>query len=441
MKKNTVNKTTLYIKGMHCPSCDILVKDRFKECANVTEVKANHKNQTAEISYTGQLNTELLNKKIQPYGYSIAEKTTAQFQEPYLKRFTDAAAIGVILFIAFYFLQQFNILPNFSSAPSLSFVSAFILGLVASMSTCMATSGALFLATIGKLEKPVLPALSFTFGRVISYGVFGFIAGMIGKAFFTNAVLGSLLTLLVSVIMVLIALDMLKLISFSWVSSTSFTKPLFEKLRSKFMQRPREMAFLLGFITYLLPCGFTQSVQVYSLGLANPTQSALMMMAFALGTVPALLAVGVMSSFSRSAYYPIFVKVVGVVILFVGMGYVFNFTTLRGINFSKLISNNISVITQAGEEQDGYQVIRMSVNSAGYSPTEFTVKQGKPVKWIVNGKTNFGCQTILTAPQIGVSQYVKLGDNIITFLPNKVGDINFSCEMGMYRGQIHVVQS
>jgi sulfite exporter TauE/SafE/copper chaperone CopZ len=449
-KKSNIQKTTLYIKGMHCPSCDILVKDKFGECANVKSVKANHKTQTAEISYKGELDTEELNSKIQKYGYSIADEE-ATYEEPLIKRITDAAAIGIILFIVYYFAQQLDLLPNVGVSPQLNYLTAFILGVVASTSTCMATSGALFLATVGKLnskglsfKENIVPAVSFNIGRIISYGVFGFIVGFLGKALFVNFNLGPLLTLFVSIVMILIGLDMLRLISFSWVSSTSFTKSLFERLEHRFLKNPKQTAFLLGAITYLLPCGFTQSVQMYALGLADPVKSATLMMTFALGTVPALLAIGFLSSFTRSVYYPLFAKVMGIVIVFIGVGYLLTFASLRGVDIAKFMnqtSQKTVAFTQPIEQKDGYQIIRMSVDNKGYSPREFTVKEGQEVKWIVNGKTNFGCQTVLTAPQLGVSKYIQLGDNVITFTPKQSGDINFSCEMGMYQGVIHVINS
>jgi plastocyanin domain-containing protein len=44
------------------------------------------------------------------------------------------------------------------------------------------------------------------------------------------------------------------------------------------------------------------------------------------------------------------------------------------------------------------------------------------------------------APKIGVKMQLKPGENIIRFTPKKVGTINFTCSMGMYRGTINVVE-
>ena len=69
-----LKRTTIYIKGMHCPSCDILIADKFKEEKNIIEVKPDFKNQRVEIFYHGKLNKNILNQKIKSFGYQILDK-------------------------------------------------------------------------------------------------------------------------------------------------------------------------------------------------------------------------------------------------------------------------------------------------------------------------------------------------------------------------------
>ena len=309
----------------------------------------------------------------------------------------------------------------------------------------MATSGALFLATIGKNETSegkLIPALSFNLGRVLSYGAFGFAVGALGKTLALNSFFGSALTLFVAVWMVLIGLDMAKVISLSSIFSFSFTKRLFLSLESRFIKNPKKTAFLLGAITYLLPCGFTQTVQVYALGLADPVKSALIMMIFALGTVPALMAVGFASSFTKKPWYPMLMKAMGVVVFILGVGYFTNFLALYGIdlNVKNAFSANRNLDPNVTVE-NGIQVARMSVNSTGYLPNYFTVKKSMPVKWLINGENVFGCQGFLQAPKLAVVRVLQAGENVIEFTPNEAGTISFSCSMGMFRGAFNVVES
>ena len=440
----SVKKKTVYIEGMHCPSCDILVKDKFGECANVSSVKADFRTQKAEITYTGKLNNHDLNKKIASFGYSISDKKPAQ-KEPLAKRIFDAGSIAVILFIVYYFAKEANILPeSITQFTPTSYWAVFILGLVASTSTCMATSGALFMATVGNISegnsvKRIIPAVSFNLGRVISYGIFGYIVGFLGKSIAGNLHFGSALNIFVAVFMLLIGLDMANVLPFSSLSMFSFTKKIFEPLKKRFIQNPKQTAFLLGAITYLLPCGFTQTVQLYALGLANPVQSSITMMVFALGTVPALLAIGMATSFTKSKFYPVIARTMGVVIIMIGLSYVLNTMYLYGFK------PNIFISTASSEDknvvmENGVQLAHMSVDSRGYSPASFTVRKGVPVKWVIDGQNVFGCQGSLVAPKIAVQRTLEKGKNVIEFTPKEVGRIAFSCSMGMFQGEFNVVE-
>jgi sulfite exporter TauE/SafE/copper chaperone CopZ len=436
-----LKKATLYIKGMHCPSCEVLMEDKFKESPNIQDVKADFKTQKVELHYTGKIHTDVLNAKIQPFGYQIEDKSELmeeKQQEPFSKRFMDMGIIAIILFILYAIAKEANLIPDVNLGGNLNYLTVFILGLVASTSTCMATSGALFLATVGKQSsKNFVSAISFNVGRVVSYGFFGFAAGMIGSVLITNLKIGSGLTLFASLFMVLLGLDMARIISLGSVIPSGFTKNLFEKLEHRLIKYPRKTAFFLGAITYLLPCGFTQTVQVYALGLANPVESALTMMIFALGTVPALLLIGYFSSFTKTRYYPYFMKVVGVLVFVIGLSYFSNLLALYGIQINPF-SSQVSSLGSSSQMQNGYQVIKMNVNRYGYNPNVFTLKKGIPTKWVINGENVFGCQGYLVAPKLGIQKTLSYGENIIEFTPEEVGTINFSCSMGMYRGRFEV---
>jgi sulfite exporter TauE/SafE/copper chaperone CopZ len=441
----TYKKTTLYIDGMHCSSCDILVSDQFGKVKNVKNVCANYKNRTAEIDYEGDLNIAELNKSIGTFGYHIGKKPLAQ--ESYSKKLFEAGAIAVILGIAYFFAKELGILPEFSGTGKLSLSTVFLLGIIASTSTCMATSGALFMATIGKMNEEkgrgtqsFLPALNFNLGRVLSYAAFGFIVGYIGQTFTSSLQLGLVLNVIVAVLMIGIALDMLKLVPISTLGTAAFTKGIFTWFEKKLVKHPRQTAFFLGAITYLLPCGFTQTVQAYALGTADPIKSATIMFVFVLGTIPVLLLIGYMGSFTTSRYYPAFNKVIAVMIFLVGVGYVANTLSLYGVKISLpfLQTSHVSA-DQNVIIKDGYQIATMKTTSRGYFPNSFTVKSNMPVRWIVKGENVFGCQGFLVAPKIGVAKTLTSGENIIEFTPTKKGPIAFSCSMGMFTGRFEVI--
>ncbi|MFA6016762.1 MAG: sulfite exporter TauE/SafE family protein [Patescibacteria group bacterium] len=432
-----LNKKTLYIKGMHCPSCEILITDKFKEMANVANVKSDFKKQEAEVYFTGHLDQEAVNKKIQSFGYEIGErKNDDENKEPMSKKIFEALLIAVGLGLLYLIAKEINIIPNFNITGNLNLLTVLFLGLVASVSTCMATSGALFLSTISNKTNNLKQAIYFSLGRIISYGFFGFIAGLVGSVIITNFKFGSGLTLLAAIFMVLLGLDMLKILSFASIIPFGVSSNVFRKLEHGLIKDPHKSAFFLGMITYFLPCGFTQATQVYALGLASPWQSALTMTVFALGTAPAIIFIGSLRGLLKSNFYQYFMKIVAVGVLILGLYYASNFLALYGIGLST--RSNESNKTYESNLINGKQIIKMDVVNSGYVPNYFTVKKGIPVRWEINGKSVFGCQGYFVVPSLNISKALQEGENIFEFTPKESGFINFSCGMGMYRGRIEV---
>jgi len=442
-----IKKVILYVNGMHCPSCDVLIKDKFEESNNIVNVKPDFKKQKVEVFYTGSLNRELLNEKIKNFGYEIVDGELIEV-EPFGKRLLEALAIAVIMLILYLIASELNIIPSFNFFGNLSLLTIFLIGLVASTSTCMTTSGALYLSLINKSKtnsnsqnnnNNLSKAIFFNLGRIFSYGFFGFLAGLIGKALITNLNFGSFLTLLAGIFMMLLGLDMVKILSIGAIIPSGLNKAIFENLEHKLMKYPRRAPFFLGALTYILPCGFTQAVQVYALGVGSPIQSAVTMIVFAIGTTPALLLVGGLTTFTKTSFYNYFIKIMGVLVFVVGITYFSNFLALYGLNinfFKNELNNQIGSVAKI---DNGVQVIEMKVVDTGYQPNQFTVKKGIPVKWKIEGVNVFGCQAYLTVPKYNIQKTIQPGWQTVEFTPNETGLINSSCGMGMYRGRIEVI--
>ena len=73
---------------------------------------------------------------------------------------------------------------------------------------------------------------------------------------------------------------------------------------------------LVGIATFFLPCGFTQSMQLYSLTTGGFIGGGLTMLSFALGTLPVLALIS-FSSFSvvKSAKKGVFFKTAGLIVI------------------------------------------------------------------------------------------------------------------------------
>ena len=67
MKKIKIN-----VKGMHCPSCEMLIKESLEETAGVKNAELSHKNETATVTYDEtKISEKEIKKIIQEEGYKV----------------------------------------------------------------------------------------------------------------------------------------------------------------------------------------------------------------------------------------------------------------------------------------------------------------------------------------------------------------------------------
>ena len=84
----------------------------------------------------------------------------------------------------------------------MNFGTAFVIGVVASLSSCAAVVGGLLLsmsATFAREGDKVKPQLLFHIGRILSFFVLGGIIGVIGSAFTLNTTTSFVLGLIIGI--------------------------------------------------------------------------------------------------------------------------------------------------------------------------------------------------------------------------------------------------
>ncbi len=439
-KKTT--STTIRIAGMHCPSCDILVKTQLETVDGIVDVIPDHKKNLVTIRHTHPLSLKQINAVLCEYGYQASRLEEVLAEKPFQDRLAETLTIAAILGILYFFAKELHVFPESLGNPVTSVGGAFVLGLIASASTCMATTGALFTSFIHKQSKgsnvTKLAGL-FIAGRIISYAVFGYVLGYFGQGLTYITQLGSIFNVLIAVVLIVAGLDMLRLVSLSRILDILHIQPARLFPAGNQTRGIVGGAFTLGFITYFLPCGFTLSTQAYALGIGNPLLSSQIMVAFALGTIPSLIFIALLSHVRYTSIYQYFLKIVGVIIVVVGLSYVWSSLTLHGLVPFSGESQDQFAGTRAAV-QDGVQVVRMTATSSGYSPNKFIVQKNIPVRWEIDGQQIYGCQGTIQSPQAGIQlTNLKEGENVFEFTPKDVGVINFSCSMGMFSGQFKVV--
>jgi len=190
----------------------------------------------------------------------------------------------------------------------LTFFSAFLVGLLGGghcIGMCGGIVGAVTLSLPGQRPK-IAYLLAYNSGRITSYTLAGVLAGLIGaSSFFLNHVLPVEQVLYGIASLMLVALG-LYLAGF-WQGILVLERAgglLWKKLQplsKKLLPlRSSPQAFALGMIWGWLPCGLVYSVLVAALATSSATQGGLLMLAFGLGTLPTLLALGVAAARLKS---------------------------------------------------------------------------------------------------------------------------------------------
>ena len=137
-------------------------------------------------------------------------------------------------------------------------------------------------------SKKMIPHFTFNIGRLISYAAFGAILGFIGEKLQFSTTFTSILVIIVSIMMVILGLQMLGI---SWLQKFQITAPRFilRNIADESNFKGKYLPFVMGALTFFLPCGFTLTAQGIALISGSPLQGALIMLFFALGTLPTLL--------------------------------------------------------------------------------------------------------------------------------------------------------
>lgn len=448
----TQNRKIYSIKGMHCESCEVLVERKFKKIDGVEKVKVNHLTGKAEVYYSKEPNLNQLNNLVEPDGYYVAHWSDKQNtkENPIHKNtnedYIQMGGIFLVIIAAYYLMKQFDLVPNIAITDHMSYGIIFIIGLFAAVSSCIAVVGGLLLALAGKYNEmhPGLtgiqkfkPHIYFNIGRIIGYTGFGAAVGALGSVLTLSPRSNGYLMVFVSIVMLMLGFQLLHLFPKFRKLGPKMPKFISHKIHDLSTTDSKGAPFTLGALSFFLPCGFTQALQLYVLSTGDPKVGALTMLTFSLGTMPALVSLSAISSFTKGKFQKRFLRFAGVLIVLLALFNINNGLTLAGYNlnfasaFTSDSGNNTDNTVQAPLVQ-GKQVVKMKVNGYGYSPNQFTVVEGVPVEWQIDGGGAAGCGKVLVMPTLGFSKYLApQGITTITFTPTQTGKIPFNCGMGM----------
>lgn len=312
---------TFNVSGTHCASCKILIEDILNEQDFIKKSKVDLKKETVEIETDSNVGANeianILTEKIQSHGYTLStEKITIAKESDGV--IWKAIPIGLVFLILFFLLQKSGIL-NLGLGSKTTPATSFVIGLIASVSSCLAIVGGLVLSLSAKVSEDNVSDkknfILFHSGRVISFALLGGVLGAVGQAIGINFTFTAILGIIASVVMLFLGLSLTGILAKNHITLPSGIFNFFRKIEHKTLT-----PILIGFGTFFLPCGFTQAMQVASLSSGSFLSGMLIMFAFALGTLPmlALLSFG-SASFAHGKHAPLFFKSAGIVVIGLGL--------------------------------------------------------------------------------------------------------------------------
>lgn len=435
-----MQKNKVLIQGMHCESCAIRIEQALNAIEGIEQVSVNREKGEAIIGFNGPAPTyEQIEKAICDVGYSIGSAEDVPWISKRAKDYTHLLIGGVILGALYLIARMTGLLDLRLDTTGENIWVALLVGLTAGVSSCMALIGGLtlgFSARHAELHPEATPLqnfrphLFFNAGRLLGYALLGGFIGLIGSVISISTTILNLMAFAVGIVMVFLGLKLIDIFPILKNKTITLPKALSNVLglRDSDKEYSHSGAFIAGSLTFFLPCGFTQAMQLYAVSTGDFGKGALVMFLFAVGTTPGLLGIGWLSSVFKGLRARIFFATAGLVVIVMG-----SITIANALPPLPSLTQQHPAVTES-ILNGGAQEVRMTQGPNGYSPNQFILKKGVPVRWIVDSTSQYSCANYLVMSDYDVRQTLKPGENVIEFTPTEDGKIPFACSMGMYRG-------
>lgn len=497
-------KKRLRIGGMSCINCQNKIEHKLSNTSGIQDVSVSYSAGVADVAYDSDIITlKGIKAVIEKLGYEVLPET--EHPGPDIGWTIGLLIIIVSLYVLLQQFGILNLLaPSQLADTKMGYGMLFIVGLITSVH-CIAMCGGINLSQCIPARETgdesnskftaFRPAFLYNFGRVISYTVIGFLLGLIGMLIGGGSGAGlptlfqGILKIIAGILMVIMGINMLGI--FPWLRRFTLRMPNVLAVKIGRKRAASRQALIVGLLNGLMPCGPLQSMQIVALAAGNPFAGALSMFLFSLGTVPLMLGLGSLVSALGRKFSQTVMGVGAVLVVVLGLAMLSQGGSLSGlllpdrlfvliimlcaigvvasVPFSRnlyRVAGIVAVIAimigigavwsnlnenvspteadTAAEEieiADGVQVINSTLASGSYP--NITVQAGIPVKWVIDAPagTINGCNYKMLLQEYGIVHEFTEGENIIEFTPTEPGTIQYTCWMGMIRGNIFVTES
>ncbi|MBQ1805455.1 MAG: sulfite exporter TauE/SafE family protein [Oscillospiraceae bacterium] len=265
------------IRGMICRSCTDEVLGMLLRTKGVVKASVSYRKALAAISYDPALvSPEELEKRIKALGYETGERSRVE-------RLLDLGCVLLTILLVWLLLRWGGVSHEIGGA---SFGALFLIGLSTSPHCLGMCGGILLSACHGREGRKAQfgAALGYNGGRTLSYTALGAAFGALGTVLTYTLSMKSMLFTMLGLVVVLLGLNMWGLLpalpALPEELGTACRLP--ERIR-------HQTPLLVGLLTGFMPCGALYAAWLCAMSSGSTAKGALLMLAFALGTVPLML--------------------------------------------------------------------------------------------------------------------------------------------------------
>lgn len=294
------------IRGMICRTCTDEVSGELLRTNGVIKAKVSYRKALASVSYDPDIVTpQELDRRIKALGYDTGERSLGE-------RLLDLGCAVLTLLLVWLLRLWGGASPEISGA---SFAAMLLVGLSTSPH-CLGMCGGILLSVCDRADtRARLGAdLAYNAGRMLSYTALGAAFGALGTVLTYTLSMKSMLFTMLGLAVALLGLNMWGLLPAlpSLPGETAAACRLSEKLRG---QAP----LIVGLLTGLMPCGAMYAAWLCAMSSGSAGSGTAVMLAFALGTVPLLLAFAMLGALMPRAWTKYLRKLGAVLVTAMGL--------------------------------------------------------------------------------------------------------------------------
>lgn len=405
-------KKIIQIKWMHCISCEMLLEKELKNIKDINLIMVSHKKGIMEVEYKTESDYKKIVKIIEKNNFKVIENTKNEFDQTNFLLNIIALLFVVILYISSKFIDFNSYIPNTNS---INFVSAIFIWLIASLSTCLAITWGIIIG-FSKYSWSKNNFLSdfkiqtfFQIWRIVGFFIFWWLLWLLWKSISINFTLTGILTLFISFILIYIWLNILWLLPSITKFGIHMPKSFVNKFQS--FKNPKYAPFVWA-MTFFLPCWFTQTMQLLAVSSWWFFTWWLVMMFFAIWTLPVLYSLWLGSSYFLNKDYKILNKLIWALIIFF---WIFSFSNSYKLIDFLFVKNENTTIESINNLNQELEEINVSHNGWQTVPVFIKLKAWGNYKLIVTPSSNWlWCMSTQAIPRLSNKvSYVKSGVPII----------------------------